>query len=97
MRVCWLHDDKTFLKRLNFLTMVQIYKEQSHSNSLAGQHLSMEDQLVGEKLECLKEIIVREYVNVDVSSPKAYTNMQIYPWRQRLWLSPTHSNAIIFE
>ncbi|MDO8826192.1 MAG: helix-turn-helix domain-containing protein [Methylophaga sp.] len=67
---------------------------------LGGQRLCTEDQPTNQRLEWLKEVIGREYANVDVGTPdqmSLYNDMLIYPWQQGLRLSPIRSNAITIE
>lgn len=67
---------------------------------LGGQHLCTEDHSMNDRLEWLKEIIGREYANVDICAPDheyLYNDMLIYPWRQGMRLSPIRSNAIKIE
>ncbi|WP_430009516.1 helix-turn-helix domain-containing protein [Methylophaga lonarensis] len=67
---------------------------------LGGQQFSTEDQPNSQRLEWLKEVIGREYANVDVQTPDQiylYNDMLIYPWQQGLRLSPIRSNAITIE
>lgn len=64
---------------------------------LGGQHFCTDDQPEAQRVEWLKEIIGKEYTNVDVMPPKEtplYNDMLIYPWRQGLRLSPIQSNPI---
>ncbi len=67
---------------------------------LDGQRLCTEEQPIHQRLEWLKEVIGREYANVDVGAPDQeylYNDMLIYPWQQGLRLSPIRSNAITIE
>ncbi|MCB2428062.1 helix-turn-helix domain-containing protein [Methylophaga pinxianii] len=67
---------------------------------LGGQRLCTEEQPINQRLEWLKEVIGREYANVDVGTPdqaSLYNDMLIYPWQQGLRLSPIRSNAITIE
>ena len=67
---------------------------------LGGQRFCTEEQPTNLRLEWLKEVIGREYANVDVGTPDQphlYNDMLIYPWRQGLRLSPIQSNAIRIE
>lgn len=67
---------------------------------LGGQRFCTEDQPSNQQLEWLKEVIGREYANVDVGAPDLrhlYNDMLIYPWQQGLRLSPICSNAITIE
>lgn len=67
---------------------------------LHGQRLCTEDQPDRQRLEWLKEVIGREYANVDITPPKdmrLYNDMCIYPWQGSIRLSPIRSNAITLE
>lgn len=67
---------------------------------LGGQQFCTEQQASNQRLEWLKEVIGREYANVDVGTPdqlNLYNDMLIYPWQQGLRLSPIKSNAISIE
>lgn len=67
---------------------------------LGGQQFCTEEQPTNQRLEWLKEVIGREYANVDVGTPEQqnlYNDMLIYPWQQGLRLSPIKSNAISIE
>lgn len=67
---------------------------------LAGQRYCTEQQPVSQRLEWLKEIIGREYANVDITPPQdsvLFNDMQIYPWQEDVRLSPIQSNAITLE
>lgn len=69
-------------------------------NHLGGQRFCTEQQPAKQRLEWLKEIIGREYANVDITPPDQtylYNDMFIYPWQQGLRLSPIQSNAITLE
>ena len=67
---------------------------------LGGQRFCTEEQPTRQRLEWLKEVIGREYANVDITPPaqtRLYNDMFIYPWQQGLRLSPIQSNAITLE
>lgn len=67
---------------------------------LQGQRFSTEDLPAKQRLEWLKEVIGREYANVDITPPSdmpLYNEMYIYPWQQNIRLSPIKSNAITLE
>ena len=67
---------------------------------LGGQRFCTEEQPPRQRLEWLKEVIGREYANVDITPPaqtRLYNDMFIYPWQQGLRLSPIQSNAITLE
>lgn len=69
-------------------------------NQLGGQRFCTEQQPIEQRLEWLKEVIGREYANVDIRPPEhthLYNDMFIYPWQQGLRLSPIQSNAITIE
>ena len=64
---------------------------------LGGQRFCTDDQLPSDRQEWLKEIIGKEYANVDISPQKnvqLFNEMTIYPWRHGVRLSPIKSNAI---
>lgn len=67
---------------------------------LRGARFCTEQQPAGQRLEWLKEIIGKQYANVDITPPgnmRLYNDMFIYPWQQGLRLSPIYSNAITLE
>lgn len=67
---------------------------------LGGQRFCTEEHPTKQRLEWLKEVIGREYANVDVGAPEStylYNDMLIYSWQQGLRLSPIKSNAIKIE
>lgn len=67
---------------------------------LQGQRLCTDDLPNRQRLEWLKEVIGREYANVDISPPSdmpLYNEMYIYPWQNDIRLSPIQSNAITLE
>lgn len=73
---------------------------QNSLHRLGGQRFSTEDQPPKQRLEWLKDIIGREYTNVDITPPDKtplYNDMFLYPWQQGLRLSPICSNAITLE
>jgi AraC family transcriptional activator of tynA and feaB len=64
---------------------------------LGGQRFCTDDQSPSHRQEWLKEIIGKEYANVDISpleDVKLFNEMAIYPWRYGMRLSPIKSNAI---
>tara|TARA_R110001583_G_scaffold41891_1_gene133118 strand:- start:12353 stop:13390 length:1038 start_codon:yes stop_codon:yes gene_type:complete len=66
-------------------------------NRLGGQRFSTDDQIPSHRQEWLKEIIGKEYANVDISPLKdvqLFNEMAIYPWRHGMRLSPINSNAL---
>lgn len=72
----------------------------NHLQQLDGLRLSTTEQLSRHRLEWLKEIVGREYANVDITVPEQthlYNEMFIYPWQQGLRLSPICSHGITFE
>ncbi len=67
---------------------------------LGGNRFCTDDQPSSQRLEWLKEIIGKEYANVEISAPQQeqlFNEMIIYPWRQGMRLSPIKSNAIKIE
>ncbi len=73
---------------------------QKSLHRLGGQRFSTEDEPPKQRLEWLKEVIGREYANVDITQPDnvpLYNDMFIYPWQQGIRLSPICSNAIVLE
>lgn len=67
---------------------------------LQGQRLCTEELPGRQRLEWLKEVIGREYANVDITPPTdmpLYNDMSIYPWQDGIRLSPIQSNAITLE
>jgi len=64
---------------------------------LGGQRFCTDDQSPSHRQEWLKEIIGKEYANVDISplnDIQLFNEMSIYPWRHGMRLSPIRSNAI---
>lgn len=64
---------------------------------LGGQRFCTDDQSPSHRQEWLKEIIGKEYANVDISPLKdvqLFNEMAIYPWRHGMRLSPIKSHAI---
>jgi len=75
------------------------YERDSFSR-LGGQHFSTEHQLMPHRLEWLKEVIGREYVNVDVTPYKGeqiFNDMALYPWQNGIQLSPISTNSLQLE
>lgn len=72
-------------------------------NSLAllgGHRFCTEQQPSSQRGEWLKEVIGREYANVDITPPQdmlLFNDMLIYPWQEDVRLSPIQSNAITLE
>lgn len=72
-------------------------------NSLAllgGHRFCTEQQPSSQRVEWLKEVIGREYANVDITPPQdmlLFNDMLIYPWQEDVRLSPIQSNAITLE
>jgi AraC-like DNA-binding protein/mannose-6-phosphate isomerase-like protein (cupin superfamily) len=67
---------------------------------LGGQRFCTEELPTNQRLDWLKEVIGREYANVDVGTPDQmylYNDMLIYFWSQGMRLSPIRSNAITIE
>lgn len=67
---------------------------------LDGQRFCTDDQPAKQRVDWLKEVIGREYANVDITPPgqmRLYNDMFIYPWQQGMRLSPIRSNAITLE
>ena len=67
---------------------------------LGGQHFSTENQPMSHRLEWLKEVIGREYANVDVTPHKdepIFNDMTIYPWQNGVQLSPIRTNSLQIE
>tara|TARA_R110002050_G_scaffold71891_3_gene154678 strand:+ start:62254 stop:63273 length:1020 start_codon:yes stop_codon:yes gene_type:complete len=64
---------------------------------LGGQRFCTDEHSPADRLEWLKEVIGKEYTNVDISPLKdiqLFNEMSIYPWRHGMRLSPIKSNAI---
>jgi AraC-like DNA-binding protein/mannose-6-phosphate isomerase-like protein (cupin superfamily) len=67
---------------------------------LGGERFCTDHQPASQRLEWLREIIGREYANVEITPPdesNLYNDMFIYPWQQGIRLSPIYSNAIKLE
>ncbi|WP_227815106.1 helix-turn-helix domain-containing protein [Nitrogeniibacter aestuarii] len=67
---------------------------------LGGQRFCTAQQAAPHRLEWLKEVIGREYANVEITPPKdrrLYNDMWIYPGRHGMRLSPIRSNPIALE
>jgi AraC-like DNA-binding protein/mannose-6-phosphate isomerase-like protein (cupin superfamily) len=68
--------------------------------TLGGDRFSTADQPQNQRLDWLKEVIGREYANVDITPPKAhklYNDMLMYPWDDDVRLSPIRSNPVTLE
>jgi len=66
---------------------------------LAGQRYCTEQLPESQRLEWLKEVIGKEYANVDITPPnnsELFDDILLYPWRE-LRLSPIRSNSIGLE
>lgn len=80
-----------------------VFDRRSTKKSLArlgGQRFCTETLPTQQRLEWLKEVIGKEYANVDITPPNnmpLYNDMHIYPWQQDMRLSPIQSNAITLE
>ncbi|HEC60005.1 MAG TPA: helix-turn-helix domain-containing protein [Methylophaga sp.] len=64
---------------------------------LGGQRFCTDDHSPSDRQAWLKEIIGKEYANVDISplsDVQLFNDMAIYPWRHGMRLSPIQSNAI---
>lgn len=69
-------------------------------NRLEGHHFCTENQPLTSRLEWLREVIGKEYANVEISPQQdipLFNDMTIYPWQQGMRLSPIHSNALKIE
>lgn len=85
--------------------MNQMHRERDSARKdtlerLHGQRLCTEALPNRQRLEWLKEVIGREYANVDITPPTdmpLYNDMSIYPWQHGIRLSPIQSNAITLE
>ena len=67
---------------------------------LGGHRFCTDEQPDTERLEWLKDIIGKQYANVDITPPQdsiLFNDMFIYPWRHGLRLSPIQSNALSLE
>lgn len=67
---------------------------------LGAERFCTELQPAAQRLDWLREIIGREYANVEITPPGnmyLYNDMFIYPWRQGVRFSPIYSNAITLE
>lgn len=67
---------------------------------LKGHRFCTEDQPLSHRLEWLKEVIGKEYANVEITPSrdiKLFNDMLIYPWRQGMRLSSIQSHAITLE
>ncbi len=68
--------------------------------SLGGHRFCTEDQPPAQRLEWLKEVVGREYANVEITPPKAhklFNDLLIYPWGKGVRLSPIRSNPCSLE
>lgn len=67
---------------------------------LGGERFSTAYQPASQRLEWLREVIGKQYANVEITPPDdtyLYNDMFIYPWQQGIRLSPIYSNAITLE
>lgn len=67
---------------------------------LGGQHFSTDNESESHRLAWLKEIIGREYANVEVTpyqNEPIYNDMAIYPWQNGVRLSPIRTNSLQIE
>lgn len=67
---------------------------------LGGQHFSTEHQASSSRLSWLKDVIGREYANVDVRPHKnepVFNDMLIYPWQSGVRLSPIKTHSLQIE
>lgn len=67
---------------------------------LNGHRFCTEEQPLSHRLEWLKEVIGKEYANVEITpsrDTKLFNDMLIYPWQQGLRLSPIQSHALTLE
>jgi AraC-like DNA-binding protein/mannose-6-phosphate isomerase-like protein (cupin superfamily) len=67
---------------------------------LDGERFCTEQQPSAQRVEWLKEVIGREYANVDIKPSQdmvLFNDMWIYPWQAGVRLSPIQSNAITLE
>lgn len=67
---------------------------------LGGERFSTTYQPASQRLEWLREVIGKQYANVEITPPDdtyLYNDMFIYPWQQGIRLSPIYSNAITLE
>jgi AraC-like DNA-binding protein/mannose-6-phosphate isomerase-like protein (cupin superfamily) len=73
---------------------------QSTLSSLDGQRFCTEEKPVSQRLEWLKEVVGREYANVEISPPKKadlYNDLLLFPWSDGIRLSPMRSNPCVLE
>lgn len=71
-----------------------------HISLLRAQHFCTDDQLVPHRLDWLKEVIGREYANVNVSpynDEPIFNQMAIYPWQNDVRLSPINTHSLQIE
>jgi len=69
-------------------------------SQLGGHHFCTDNELVPHRLAWLKEVIGREYANVEVTPYKnesIYNDMVIYPWQNGVRLSPIKTNSLQIE
>jgi len=67
---------------------------------LGGQHFSTESQARSSRLEWLKEVIGREYANIEISPHEddpIFNDMLIYPWQSGMKLSAIKSHSLQIE
>lgn len=67
---------------------------------LGGQRFCTDQQPSAQRVEWLKEVIGREYANVEITPTQdmvLFNDMWIYPWQAGVRLSPIQSNAITIE
>ncbi|AFJ02158.1 transcriptional regulator, AraC family [Methylophaga frappieri] len=67
---------------------------------LDGQRLCTKYLPEKQRVAWLKEVIGREYANVDIQAPKEmplFNDMYLFPWQRGMRLSPIHSNALSIQ
>lgn len=67
---------------------------------LDGQRLCTKQLPESQRLAWLKDVIGREYANVDIQQPKEmplFNDMYLFPWQRGMRVSPIHSNAISIQ
>ncbi len=69
-------------------------------STLDGARFCTEDLPERQRLEWLREVVGKEYANVEITPPnsgKLYNDLLLYPWRSGVRLSPIRSNPCALE
>ncbi|MES9829283.1 MAG: helix-turn-helix domain-containing protein [Candidatus Thiodiazotropha sp.] len=73
---------------------------QSTLARLQGRRFCTDDQPASQRLEWLREVVGKEYTNVEINPPKVhklYNDLLLYPWGDGVRFSPMRSNPCSLE